>query len=514
MNKTVPAYPGTGQCVHKDPCPAGLKECGLHCHELYNSNGEMQTCLRSPEGTATPKYSSQMCVAINSATGDQLGGFLGWICNPQNSQVNCKMINSGGGSRFATPGFRPAAAQSDDGTYNSASWALHQNYIMTGNCLTPYGTLVDVPKGSPTPPPGPTPTPSPTPPLPPSSSNSSLFGTADCSVGTVLKDEVTCVKSYSEFVGGKQSVSTVSVGWDDPSKLSNVFSTEITPLYDTLQTVPLITWMPYPYKTWTNPSPNNDIANGQYDDYLNAFYSLLSKFVQTRRVYIRFAPEANGDFFPWSPQCPACGSTGQKINQSTKSYIDMWKYVRAKANTYKGLDDPTKVQWIWSVNNVDSQTSSAAAVFPGVSQVDWVSVDGLNFGNTLPGHTWQDAKSVYGPMLATVKSLAASKPVAVTTIGSTSAPNGVDAKNAWYQDAFPYLVSEHISMMLIYNVDSSTDFASLGGKNGASQVTIDNQSLNAYTDISTFAKTTGVFVTVNASSPLLLTDKQFQTGSS
>ena len=145
----------------------------------------MQTCLRSPEGTATPRYSSQMCVAVNSATASQLGGLLGWMCNPANTQINCKMINSGGAARFATPGLRPAASQADDGSYSSATWALHQNFIMTGNCLAPYGMLIDVPTGSPTPAPGPTvaPTPAPTPPLPPMTNESSLFGTADCSVG-------------------------------------------------------------------------------------------------------------------------------------------------------------------------------------------------------------------------------------------------------------------------------------------------------------------------------------------
>ena len=137
----------------------------------------------------------------------------------------------------------------------------------------------------------------------------------------------------------------------------------------------------------------------------------------------------------------------------------------------------------------------------------------MNFGNTIPGHSWQEPSAVFGPVLKTLKTLAGHKSIAVSTLASTSVPNGVTAKNKWYETSLPFLMAHKVSMVLIYNVDSSTDFAVLGGKNGASSITIDGQPLNAYSSIATFAKTTSVFVTVNATSSLLLTDSEFQTGS-
>ena len=73
-------------------------------------------------------------------------------------------------------------------------------------------------------------------------------------------------------------------------------------------------------------------------------------------------------------------------------------------------------------------------------QLLFVGVDGLNFGSTIPGHTWQSAEQLLAAQYTVVRNLVPTKPVAITTLGSTSI-NGVGMKGSWLSDAMIYLKS-------------------------------------------------------------------------
>eukprot|EP01064_Diplonema_japonicum_P024090 TRINITY_DN3456_c1_g1_i2.p1 TRINITY_DN3456_c1_g1~~TRINITY_DN3456_c1_g1_i2.p1 ORF type:complete len:589 (+),score=87.91 TRINITY_DN3456_c1_g1_i2:81-1847(+) len=516
VNKTIPQYPGTGQCVHTDPCgPSGRKICGGQCYPLHNADG-MMTCIRSStESSSTPKYSTELCILKPTSTTQDVTNFMNWVCNPANSQVNCKMLNGGGANAYQTPGLTPNNSATDPGTYTQGSWALNQFYLLTGQCNS-MGYLVPVPTEGPpvvkTPAPlePPTPPPTPSPPVPPYHGKTMLFGTADCSVGQI-GGVVDCAATVRDWVGGNSVTAVVAIGWDDPAKLPNVFENVLDPMWSA-RFVPVLDWLPYPYKTWTNPSPNVDIANGLYDDYIEAFYSQLEAYLKTgsKRVFIRFAPEANGDFFPWSPTCPSCTSTGQKISQSMGSYVAMWKYVRSKCP----VTDPTAVQWIWSVNNVDAPdgSSTSEGVFPGVGSVDWATVDGFNWGDAISGNSWKTPDEVYSSALGTIRSLAVGKPIGITSLATVSSPNGVAAKASWYTSAFETLSTANISMLLLYNEDGSTDLAALGGKNGDYTATVNGHTLKGYHTIPHYLNDSAWLVKPQTSNTRIITDSQFQTG--
>ena len=523
MNKTVAPYPGTGQCVHTDPCAdSGGKLCGLTCHPLRTTLGLMQ-CIRPEGGDAYPLYTKQMCIGKTSTTSQQFGDFLGWACNPANSNVNCDMINSGGAYAHDVPGLFPSTSPSDAGTYQKGSWALNQLYLLTGEC-NGMGELVDVPSSGPTPPtPKPTPTPTATPgPTALPGVGKMLWGVCDCSVPS-FNVAASCASAVKVYSNGKLAVGTVPMGWADPSKLDAFFG-NITALYNG-GLVPLISWLPYPYKTWTNPSPNVDIANGLYDDYITAFFGKLQGYIagedgriataDDRRVYIRFAPEANGDYFPWSPTCPSCSSTGQNISQSMDSYIQMWAKVRAMGNLVSGVNNASSVQWLWVANNEDAPdgSSTAAGVYPG-EHADWVGVDGLNFGSTIPGHTWQSAEQLLAAQYTVVRNLAPTKPVAITTLGSTSI-NGVGMKGSWLSDAMIYLKSltaNGLGMALFLNQDTSTDFAFMGGTKGTATSVVGSTTVNVYTALSTSLDAATWLTLTSNTTGRLLTDEQFLTG--
>ncbi|CUG44235.1 membrane-associated protein, putative [Bodo saltans] len=264
------------------------------------------------------------------------------------------------------------------------------------------------------------------------------------------------------------ALNVLEVGWSANDAANVLFELNYRWNYDTA--IPIITWMPYPYKTWANPSPNTDIVNGLYDDYIAQFLSMLSGFLggTSKRVYLRFAPQPNGDWFPWNPYCGSCNTNGQHINQTAASYVKMWKYVIGKLNNASYSFPKNSIQLIFDVNNVDASSAYPVEVyFPGTTHVDWFMVTGYNWGNTLPGNVWLSPTQVFSPMVARLRTLSSTTPLGISG-ASTSLPNGVAAKNTWITEFFAYAVASQVKMILSHNADTSTDLSMFGGGSGTS----------------------------------------------
>ena len=168
------------------------------------------------------------------------------------------------------------------------------------------------------------------------------------------------------------AVSVLEIGWaanDWPTveqQLNAVWNIEMA--------VPLITWMPYAYKTWSSPTPNKDIVLGKYDDYIAQFLGNLSTWVAGKRAYLRFAPQPNGDWFPWSPVCGSCSGNGQSINQTVASYSAMWTYVINKVRSSKYNLGTDVLQVMFDVNNVNAPDSAAGHEFlpTSLTTINWI----------------------------------------------------------------------------------------------------------------------------------------------
>jgi len=278
--------------------------------------------------------------------------------------------------------------------------------------------------------------------------------------------------------------------------------------------------MPYAWRNWTSPNPNEIIANGGYDDYLYIFAKRLKLFLagpdgifgtnDDRRVYVRFAHQMNGNWFPWSPSCSwSCEQNGQKIKQSATSYINMWKHV-VDVFEDTGIHNDSRLQMVWTVNNINFQ-NPINEFYPGDYFVDWIGVDGYNFGNTIQDHNWESASTVFKDILTKVN-LISNRPIAITEFGTVSSPNGLDAKVSWITDSFNIFKSNNISMVLCYNVDGDNkDFAIFGGLKGDEVFSYSSQYYNA---ISSYRNAMGDhwMIGTNTSNIRLITDKQFITG--
>jgi beta-mannanase len=275
--------------------------------------------------------------------------------------------------------------------------------------------------------------------------------------------------------------------------------------------VPIITWEPFQCTATATPADLlARIGRGEYDPYLKAWAERLRLYVagpdgqpgngDDRRVYLRFAHEMNGNWYPWS--IGLNGNTGAH-------YQEAWRRTRA-IFLAKGLDQRS-VQWVWAVNNVDSPNARAEEAYPGDAQVDWVAIDGYNWGASQSWSSWQSPQQVFDPMAQRLRAMT-TRPLALTETAATTVTTGgvnVGLKSQWITDLMNYTIATNVRMLVWFNEDKETDWAIFGGSNGTETYRAGRSSYKAYGAYRQGVQP-GAFVPGNpAPNARVLTDTQF-----
>jgi Glycosyl hydrolase family 26 len=183
---------------------------------------------------------------------------------------------------------------------------------------------------------------------------------------------------------------------------------------------PIISWMSDGGGT-ADTFPTHDIAAGRFDAYIESWAQGLREIAGT--VIIRFDFEMNGNWFPWDE-----GIDGQ----TSRDYIAAWRHVH-DVFVDAGV---TNVRWMWSPNVAFPGSTPIEALYPGNAYVDWVGVDGYNFGPSVAGHTWRSPSEVFAATISSVEDISL-KPVMLSEVGCASV--GGD-KAAWIAGFFKELI--------------------------------------------------------------------------
>jgi beta-mannanase len=134
---------------------------------------------------------------------------------------------------------------------------------------------------------------------------------------------------------------------------------------------------------------------------------------------MRFDHEMNGWWqFPWSEQ----------VNGNQPGdYVKAWKHVH-DIFTQAGA---TNVTWVWAPNIIGPNTTPLASLYPGDTYVDWLAMDGYNWGSD-HSNVWQSFSQVFAPTYSALTQLAPGKPIMLAETASSE--NG-GSKAAWITDA-------------------------------------------------------------------------------
>ena len=181
-----------------------------------------------------------------------------------------------------------------------------------------------------------------------------------------------------------------------------------------------------PLLTWNGPSKPfpglHAVASGATDAAIRAWGELLASVGKP----ILFRPwwEMNGDWYPWSGSRSG-GASAPAL------YVRAWRRLRSVLRSAGA----TNLQFVWCPNVKDVPTTSWnhwSAYYPGADAVDWVGIDGYNWGRSdHPGDDgWRSFAKVFGG--GVYADYAARKPIMISEFGSVEQGG---SKGRWYQQA-------------------------------------------------------------------------------
>jgi hypothetical protein len=225
-------------------------------------------------------------------------------------------------------------------------------------------------------------------------------------------EDARTLDNYASMVGRKPDIVMDYRNLTDPL----LTPTEISNLQARGET-PMVTWQLF-QQGWSGPVISlQDIAAGRYDSYVRNAADLARGL--PFEVMIRFAHEMNGPWEPWGP--------GQAGNVGT-AYVDAWRHI---VSIFR-QEGAGNVKWVWSPN-VDYGNYPFAAYFPGDSWVDYVALDGYNWGTAGVGmDVWQSLSQVFSSSYRKLTQMSA-KPVMITETSSSEIGGN---KASWIKNGF------------------------------------------------------------------------------
>lgn len=188
--------------------------------------------------------------------------------------------------------------------------------------------------------------------------------------------------------------------------------------------IPLVNWEPFGVNF-------DDIVSGALDGTIAARADEAARNGQ--KFFLDFAAEMNEEE-GWGGHDPA-------------KYVAAWRHIHDIFIAHGA----TNVVWAWCPNVTDSDGAPPAMdYYPGDGYVDWVGVDGYNWGTSDPSFTWQSFNDVFAgiyPQLA-----GTGKPI---IIGETASDEVGGSKAQWIDDVVPTLQNNfpQIKAVVWFDID-------------------------------------------------------------
>ncbi|WP_238419035.1 glycoside hydrolase family 26 protein [Gordonia sp. 'Campus'] len=206
---------------------------------------------------------------------------------------------------------------------------------------------------------------------------------------------------------------------------------------------PIVTWEPWRHLGGDDYDRGafsmSSIVAGTHDDYLYRWADELAAWGSV--VYLRFAHEPNGDWYPWSP----AGGTSPEL------YVAAWRHV----HDLFASKNAANVKWVWAPNVPLADDAPLSRWYPGDGYVDVLGIDGYNWGS-VPGHRWTSPEDLFGPSFGQLRNLSSRTPILVTEVGSAEEGG---SKAEWIADLVAYLDgAENVTGFVWFDHDKEADW--------------------------------------------------------
>jgi beta-mannanase len=204
--------------------------------------------------------------------------------------------------------------------------------------------------------------------------------------------------------------------------------------------VPLISWEPWDWDGGAEQPTYalRRILAGDHDALIDRWATEVAAY--RRPVLLRFAAEMNGDWRPWS--------TGLNGNRAP-DYVATWRHVRARF----ARAGAANAIWVWNPIIAYDGSTPLPGLFPGADEVDWLAVDGYNWGSTR-NWGWQSYADIFAPTLKALHELAPRRPLMIAETGS--APDR--RKASWVTDTLTSARADGVDAVVWFEFSKETDW--------------------------------------------------------
>jgi hypothetical protein len=192
-----------------------------------------------------------------------------------------------------------------------------------------------------------------------------------------------------------------------------------------------------PLIAWDGRSDLRAVSAGRWD-------SLLLKRARSCRdfggtIYLRWAPEFNGE---WNP-----------CYGRPREFVAAWRHMVALFRSA----GTRNVKWVWCPFAVQGKRQPAdewRRYYPGDEFVDWVGMDGYNWGTARAWSKWQTFGEIFAPLYA---DYAGRRPLMICELACAEA--GGD-KAAWVRDMGTKLAGRFSKVRAVvwFDTDKETDW--------------------------------------------------------
>ncbi len=233
----------------------------------------------------------------------------------------------------------------------------------------------------------------------------------------------------------QRKLDTVMTYIDWNTEFSSIQSSIMDPIYNN-GSIAIFTWE-------ANGLTTVDINNGSKDAYITRMANAMKSY--GREIWIPLMHEANGNWYSWA------------IGDSTVNTNDTYKAAYRRVVTIFRNQGAANVKWIFNINCTNNgANSSYLGHYPGDSYVDYLAIDGYNWGTTQSwGSVWQTFDEIF---LTAYNTLAAiDKPIIIDEMASTEI--GGD-KAAWITNSFNTIRTSYPRIKAIswFNQNKETDW--------------------------------------------------------
>ena len=195
----------------------------------------------------------------------------------------------------------------------------------------------------------------------------------------------------------------------------------------------VVTWMPSGYNA-------RKIVEGEADPYIRHFAKGAKGY--GKEIWLRPLHEANGDWYDWGTGKPGSGNTDANVAEAFRHIVDIFRE-----------ESVSNIKWVWTTNSSNvGENTTFTGTYPGDDYVDYISIDGYNWGDKKCWSRWKSFSEVFRKSYNALAGI--DKPM---FIAETSCTESGGNKAEWITDMFRVLPVEfpRISAVMWFNQSKS-----------------------------------------------------------